>query len=303
MAQRPSRQRGLESDDMLPGLRFLLVAIVLSLSMLVFGLGAAALLRSAHEEFTSLPTRRSQPETVFAQQPAGPATLALLRVDSSVADPGGANPSAVPDRQGVTAPPEQPSRGASTEPDERAVLPDRVAALTDAAPPDQTTRSDEAPVRTAADTPVPLETEKLESNKPEPRTETTAAVDPDPATPMRQETIVAVPVPAAAPMDDGARAAARRIATLGGPEVVIDPRAVATKPAAASGPRAHHRLKKRRVVRHRVVVPPQPAAFGLFDTAPQPTVTPPSRKNANAQAGPVATAGPSGRPHSAHDPS
>ena len=43
---------------MLPGFRFLFTAIVLSMSILIFGLGAAALLRAAHEEFANLPSRR-----------------------------------------------------------------------------------------------------------------------------------------------------------------------------------------------------------------------------------------------------
>jgi hypothetical protein len=54
---------------MLPGIRFLLAAILLSMSILIFGLGAAALLRAAHEEVASVPTRRILPEPVFAQQP------------------------------------------------------------------------------------------------------------------------------------------------------------------------------------------------------------------------------------------
>jgi hypothetical protein len=67
---------------MLPGFRFLLAAIVLSMSILIFGLGAAALLRAAHEEVASVPTRRVMPEPVFAQQVEPPApTLALLRVE------------------------------------------------------------------------------------------------------------------------------------------------------------------------------------------------------------------------------
>src|SRR5215470_13238753 len=67
---------------MLPGFRFLLAAIVLSMSIVIFGLGAAALLRAAHEEVASVPTRRVMPEPVFAQ-PAEPPlpTLALLRVE------------------------------------------------------------------------------------------------------------------------------------------------------------------------------------------------------------------------------
>ena len=52
---------------MLPGFRFLFAAIVLSMSILVFGLGAAALLRAAHEEFANLPSRRAPPEPVFAR--------------------------------------------------------------------------------------------------------------------------------------------------------------------------------------------------------------------------------------------
>jgi hypothetical protein len=53
---------------MLPGFRFLFSAIILSMSILIFGLGAAALLRAAHEEFASNPTWRAPPEAVFAQQ-------------------------------------------------------------------------------------------------------------------------------------------------------------------------------------------------------------------------------------------
>src|SRR5258708_28055547 len=67
---------------MLPGFRFLFAAIVLSMSILFFGLGAAALLRAAHEEFAINPSWRALPETRFAQQSEAPTpTLAMLRVD------------------------------------------------------------------------------------------------------------------------------------------------------------------------------------------------------------------------------
>src|SRR5882724_4561905 len=71
-----------ERASMLPGFRFLFAAIVLSMSVLVFGLGAAALLRTAHEQFASIPSRRAPPEPVFAQhiEPPMP-TLALLRFE------------------------------------------------------------------------------------------------------------------------------------------------------------------------------------------------------------------------------
>lgn len=73
-----------ELELMLPGFRFLFAAIALSMSILIFGLGAAALLRAAHEEFASSPSRRTPPEPVFAQSEAP--TLALLRVEPPAAD-------------------------------------------------------------------------------------------------------------------------------------------------------------------------------------------------------------------------
>jgi len=73
---------------MLPGFRLLLAAIMLSVSLLVFGLGATALLRSAHEEFASNPSWRGAPEVKFAQ-PAETTTpvLATLRVDTAQQEP------------------------------------------------------------------------------------------------------------------------------------------------------------------------------------------------------------------------
>ena len=68
---------------MLPGFRFLLAAILLSTSILVFGLGAASLLRASHEQYVSNPSWRNGPqEQVFAQtsEPAQP-VLAALRVE------------------------------------------------------------------------------------------------------------------------------------------------------------------------------------------------------------------------------
>ena len=53
---------------MLPGFRFLFAAVMVSMSILIFGLGAAALLRAAHEEFASSPPWHATPETTFAQQ-------------------------------------------------------------------------------------------------------------------------------------------------------------------------------------------------------------------------------------------
>jgi hypothetical protein len=74
---------------MLPGFRFLLAAILLSASILVFGLGAASLLRASHEQYVSNPSWRNGPqEQVFAQasEPAQP-VLAALRVEPVANEP------------------------------------------------------------------------------------------------------------------------------------------------------------------------------------------------------------------------
>ena len=75
---------------MLPGFRFLFAAILLSTSILVFGLGAAALLRATHEQYVSNPSWRNGPqEKVFAQapEPAQPVLAALRAEPEAAAEP------------------------------------------------------------------------------------------------------------------------------------------------------------------------------------------------------------------------
>lgn len=70
---------------MLPGFRFLFATVVLAVSVLVFGLGAAALLRAAHEEFASLPSwRLAQPPPLAPQPELRAPTLAMLRIEAPV---------------------------------------------------------------------------------------------------------------------------------------------------------------------------------------------------------------------------
>ncbi len=71
---------------MLPGFRFLFATVILAASVLVFGLGAAALLRAAHEEFASL-AATSQPAPRLVQPHLTPQSevrpaLALLRIET-----------------------------------------------------------------------------------------------------------------------------------------------------------------------------------------------------------------------------
>ena len=79
---------------MLPGLRILFATTILAISILVFGLGAAALLRAAHEEFASLTSWRPAQQPVLTpftpQVPRLETTpvLAMLRIEA----PGGTKP-------------------------------------------------------------------------------------------------------------------------------------------------------------------------------------------------------------------
>jgi len=74
---------------MLPGFRILLALVVLSFAILIFGFGAIALLRTAHENFASQPTWqpswRAPGEIAMGPRsdppPARQETLAMLRVD------------------------------------------------------------------------------------------------------------------------------------------------------------------------------------------------------------------------------
>ena len=104
---------------MLPGFRFLFAAIVLSMSVLVFGLGATAVLRAAHEQFAESGSWRPAPEASVAQQSeiAKP-VLALLRVDPQAAEPKTADaPVATARAQGaeIASPPPEPDTTAAQD--------------------------------------------------------------------------------------------------------------------------------------------------------------------------------------------
>lgn len=157
---------------MLPGFRFLLAAIVLSMSILIFGLGAAALLRAAHEEVASVPARRVMPEPVFAQQIAAPApTLALLRVEPSAPQA----VAAAPEKASEPVPAAEPAPEAVPVPK---VETEKLAAL----------KLDEVP---------PAEPAKPELAASEPAVPLAATADPAPATETKVAAVAAPPEPAA----------------------------------------------------------------------------------------------------------
>jgi hypothetical protein len=266
---------------MLPGFRFLFGAIVLSMSILVFGLGAGALLRAAHEEFASTPSWRASPEPVFAQQSetTGP-VLAMLHVEPPAAEAKGpdqiptpvtpaeqpttsaipAEPevTAKPPETEVTAKPAEPEVAAApAEPEVAAVPaePEKTAAL----PPENSSQPETAkPEMPVAENPAQQEPASAQAVAPASADETkVAASTPAPAseevsTPA-SEAAPAAPEQASPPASTDADIASTRIATLGGPPVMIE-----TSPPPVKATDAKHdksaikkRVEARRKATHR----------------------------------------------------
>ena len=197
---------------MLPGFRFLFAAIMLSMSILVFGLGAAALLRTAHEEVASNPSWRAAPDVTFAQQPdATRPVLAMLRVDTSSAERAQDNTpvTAAPAEQVAIAPP--------------AAEAERVAALKpDDSPPAEMAKADIAPTEVpVAENPVGGEPASASVKTPASAEETKTAAT---ATEQIREDrpVAALPGQTGLPVASGTEIAAMKVATLGGPPVDIE---------------------------------------------------------------------------------
>jgi len=206
--QQPCQPGEAEPVPMLPGFRFLVAAIVFSMSVLVFGLGAAALLRSAHEQFASIPARRIPPEPVFAQPQMDPTTptLALLRIEPSSAQETVNDDDAIPARDvtgTVTTEPVEPETSAAPKPE------------------------DSAPMAEAAEPETPAAETLQATQVPPPQTDVSG-----PTSATGLETKLAALADASAAVQDVAPAsetfspersmAAAKIATLGGPAVTID---------------------------------------------------------------------------------
>ena len=211
---------------MLPGFRFLLAAIMLSMSVLVFGLGAAALLRAAHEEFASTPAWRVAPEPKFARQnepvrEEPMPVLAILRVEPEPAQPTATDSipaAAAPAEPAAIAPmPDQPGKIAALEPQDK-TPPE--AAKPDIAVPEMSGQS-EAP---AVDTPAPVPAEE------------TRIATVEQVLPPASEAGAPAPQQSIAPPAAGTDIVATRIATLGGPSVAIEAQPPARPPAPSPIP-------------------------------------------------------------------
>ncbi|AWL94392.2 hypothetical protein CIT37_21165 [Bradyrhizobium ottawaense] len=238
---------------MLPGFRFLFAAILLSVSILVFGLGAAALLRASHEQYVSNPSWRNGPqEQVFAQapEPAQP-VLAVLRAEPEpTAEP---EPS-LRDKVPTIGLPE-------SESDQVAVLTTETEAQSQVAAP---------PADVPVAEPAKAETTKTETTKPETTTEAAAPAPADTLTPADTTASIPAAEPAAtasepAPVDPSAAlassaldAASAKLAALNEPATtaVKDAPAKAKTESKADDKAAKRKAKVKK--RHRVVRRPPP---------------------------------------------
>jgi hypothetical protein len=220
---------------MLPGFRFLFAAIMLSMSLLIFGLGAAALFRAAHESFASNSSWRATPDVSFAQRPDSTLpVLATLRIEPLTAK--------LADTPKVAAAPAGPAE-AITEPMTSA----RLAALPRVdTPPAEIARPDDTPAAAPlAENPpgpeaAPVSTEAATAG--ETRTAAVAVSDAasaksEPAAPLTTNSPAAPPTASAEPAASVASIAsaaptlaapspevdnaAAKIATLGGPPVEV----------------------------------------------------------------------------------
>jgi hypothetical protein len=231
---------------MLPGFRFLFAATLLSMSLLVFGLGAAALLRAAHEEFASNPSWRAAPEVMFAQ-PAEAArpVLAMLRVDMPAGEK-------MPDEAAATVPAEQTA--ITSLPADSG----RIAALTpEDSSPAETAKGDAATAETpVAENPAASETAPAPVEMPASADEIrVATIATNNEVSLRENQVVStLPEPTGAQVAPGADidVAATKIATLGGPPVSIEPSARSdAKPGKPDESAVRKRQQERRAAQRR----------------------------------------------------
>lgn len=238
---------------MLPGIRFVCAAVVLAVSLVIFGMGAAALLRSAHEEFASLPNRRPPPTTVFSRQPEAPPTLAMLRLEPRAAEV--TEPAPSPAVQ-ITEPLVEPTEATvKSEPDMI------TAAVVPAMEPEKPvvveapTTAPSEPVTIAAVAPAEISEPASAARQTAPASETTGSISLPTATIME--------LPTATLTEEDAKLSSSKVAVLGGPPIDTEPVPLPnSRPTAepAKAKPAKKVVKKPVVKKRRVAARVAPAA-------------------------------------------
>jgi hypothetical protein len=245
---------------MLPGFRFLFAAILLSTSILVFGVGAAALLRATHEEFVVNPSWRNQPqEQEFAR--ATTPVLAVLRPEpitsEHMSEPEPA-PSLRDQVPTIGLPPPDADQSAEVTPDTLAQA-DKTATETPPAAPVQQA------ALAAADSPAPAADSAAPASEDKRPAADAAAATPAPAS-EPQQAAVSTPAPVETTAPALAAATPTTTAALGDATVSADKTSKAKAKAASPAPekvinRAHPPKKRHRVVRR----PPPPPVQQTLD--------------------------------------
>jgi hypothetical protein len=288
--------------SMLPGFRFLFVAIVLSMSILVFGLGAAALLRAAHEEFVSASSWRAVPETIFAQQSdATRPVLATLSVAApvtgqnkplddvpaaTVAPPPPASPepaAALKDDDSSLPEPVKPESRPAETPVPSAAVP--VPALGDAPSADATNPTVSEPSSPLASEAAPDGAERANAPSVAEQAGASAAVE-QAATPaaVEQASAPASAAPASAPPPDetttvpapATDAAPTKVVTLDSPSVSVEQPASKREIMPA---RIHHGEKRHQQAAratHRRIIAQRPRITAAASPQPAPAASPTS---------------------------
>ena len=279
---------------MLPGFRFLFAAILLSMSILIFGLGAAALLRAAHEEFASNPTWRAPAETVFAQQSeAAKPVLAKLVVEPPPAE------LKKPETQ-VTAAPEAPAAIASL-----LAEPEQIAAAKPAqASPIAAARSETPAESSPSGEPAPVQANAApEASATETRIAAVDKIDPIEATSPASQPAAAALERASTPTVPEIDKTTTKIATLEDPPVAGEappPTNAASvepdKSAAKKRLRARRARERRRLAAlHRAMLAKQAALQPATDLFGQAIIAPSQTTIAPPQSALTASSGRTGR--------
>lgn len=256
---------------MLPGFRFLFAAVMLSMSLLIFGLGAAALLRAAHESFASNSSWHAAPEVPFAQRPdTTMPVLAALRVDMNamektndqatvVAAPVAQSPSSVPAAQNDQVAALKPIETPLSETTKPAELP---AAMQPAETPPAAETASPLPVSPTGETAGPADERQVALATPDamPVRSEPARSEPTRTEPTKTELapqaeqVITTPETMVAPASMAADSlAATKIATLGGPPVDVTDEVSAPETTPLPRPRPDLSAIKKRVQARRAM--------------------------------------------------
>lgn len=245
---------------MLPGFRFLFAAILVSISMLVFALGAAALLRTTHEQFANNPSWRTGPqEQMFAQasEPAEP-VLAAFRAEPVATEP---EPSLRDEIPTIALPVSNMEQAVALAPQAAAEAGAPETEARQSEPPTSALTPEDLAIAAATDSPAPAGPSAVAATTAPPATQ--AASEPPQSNTPSTPTFTGDATALAVPSDP----------TTSATEPPANAKAAGGAPKKATEKRAHRAKQNRPIVR-RPPPPPLQQTYDPFFTQPAfPTTT------------------------------